>query len=132
MNPFDNEGPMKRENFNHGFSDEIWRAAKEEARQAIIDVARRQQTMSYSDLVQHITSCDLEPHSPHLAHLLGEISTEEDEEGRGLLTVLVVRKTGDQKPGLGFFKLAASRGRDISDTVECWIEELKKVHDVWS
>ncbi|WP_419167127.1 hypothetical protein [Candidatus Palauibacter sp.] len=123
---------MKRENLDHGFSDEVWRAAKEEARQAMIDVASRRDVMSYSDLVQRITNCDLEPHSSHLAHMLGEISTEENEEGRGLLTVLVVHKTGDGKPGSGFFKLAESRGRDTSDTVQCWIEELKKVHDVWS
>ena len=86
MNPLENEGRTKREHLNHGFPDEVWHAAKEEARQAMIDVARRQQTMSYSDLVQHITSCDLEPHSPHVAHLLGEISTKEDEADRGLLT----------------------------------------------
>lgn len=132
MNPLENEGRMKRENFNHGFPDRVWHAAKEEARQAMIDVASRRDVMSYSDLVQRIASCNLEPHSSRLAHLLGEISTEEDEAGRGLLTVLVVHKTGDGKPGSGFFKLAGSRGRDISDSVECWIKELKKVHDVWS
>lgn len=123
---------MKRRDFDHGFTDEVWRAAKEEARQAMIVVASREQVMSYSDLVQQITSCDLEPHSARLAQMLGEISTEEDDEGRGLLTVVVVHKTGDGKPGSGFFKLAESRGRDVSDAVRCWIDELKKVHEVWS
>jgi len=132
MNPFDNEGRMKREEFNHGLPDDVWHAAKEEARQAMIDVASRRDVISYSGLVQRIASCNFEPHSPRLAHMLGEISTEEDEEGRGLLTVLVVHKTGDQRPGPGFFKLAASRGRAILDRDRCWIEELQKVYDVWS
>ena len=98
----------------------------------MIDVASRRGQMSYSDLVEQITSCDLDPHGPRLAQMLFEISTEEDEEGRGLLTVVVVHKTGDRKPGPGFFRLAAIRGRDASDSDRCWIEELKRVHDVWS
>ena len=41
---------MKRDDFSHGFPEQVWLAAKEEARQAMIDVARRSSTMSYSDL----------------------------------------------------------------------------------
>ena len=123
---------MRRDNFHHGFSDGVWRAAKEEARQAMIDVARRRDLTSYSDLVLRITSCSLEPYGSRLAHMLGEIATEEDEEDRGLLTAVVVHKTGDKKPGLGFFKLAESRGRDVCDTDLCWIEELRKVYQAWS
>ena len=123
---------MKRDNFDHRLSDGVWRDAKEEARQAMINVASRRDLMSYSDLVQRITRCDLEPHGTRLAHMLGEISTEEDEKDRGLLTVVVIHKTGDKKPGPGFFKLAESRGRDISDVDRCWIEELKTVYEVWS
>ena len=67
-----------------------------------------------------------------LAHMLGEISSEEDEESRGLLTVVVVHKSGDGKPGTGFFRLARSRGRHILDEEWFWIEELRNVYDVWS
>ena len=83
--------------FEHGFSQDRWIAAKQEARQAMI--ARSKGVIAYSDLVPKITSCILEPNGTHLAHMLGEISSEEDEEGRGLLTV--VHKTGDSKPGPG-------------------------------
>ena len=62
----------------------------------------------------------------------GEISPEEDEEGRGLLTVVVVHKTGDRKPGPGFFRLARSRGRHIVDEDLFWIAELRIVYDAWS
>ena len=123
---------MKRDNFDHGFPESIWKAAREEARQAMIVVASCGKTMSYSDLVQKITSCDLEPRDVRLAHMLGEISTEENEAGRGLLTVVVVHKTGDMKPGPGFFELAQGLGRDITDTDLCWVEESRRVYDVWS
>ena len=123
---------MLREGFNHGFPDDLWNAAKEEARQAMIAVARRKSVISYSDLVGEITSCHLEPNGTPLAHMLGEISSEEDKVGRGLLTVVVVHKSGDMKPGSGFFRLARSRGRRVVDEEQFWIEELCDVYDTGS
>ena len=123
---------MLREGFKHGFSENQWTAAKEEARQAMIAAAQSEGVIAYSDLVQKITSCSLEPNGAALAHMLGEVSSEEDEEGRGLLTVVVVHKTGDMRPGPGFFRLARSRGRHIMDEEQFWIEELRNVYDVWS
>ena len=123
---------MRRENFNHGFSEHDWNAAKEEARQAMIAVARHGDVISYSDLVRKITRCSLEPTDPRLAHMLGEISSEEDEGGRGLLTAVVVHKGGDERPGPGFFELARSLGYEIADRDRFWIQELRKVRDAWS
>lgn len=71
-------------------------------------------------------------HDPRLFHFLGEIASEEDEAGRGLLTVVVVHKHGDMQPGPGFFELAKSRGRDTTDILKCWVDELHKVHALWS
>ena len=119
---------MKRENFDHGYSQEAWEAAKTEARQAMIDVAARRRVIAYSDLVAKIHSLDLEPQSDHLAHMLGEISTAEHEAGRGMLTVVVVHKHGDQMPGPGFFQLARSLGHDTKDREAFWIGELEKVY----
>ena len=42
---------MKRVDFCHGFSDGVWNAAKEEARQVMIKVAGRRGMIPYSDLV---------------------------------------------------------------------------------
>ena len=123
---------MKREKFDHGFQQEAWEAAKGEARRAMIAVAARESVIYYSDLVAEIRSIDLEPQSTHLAHMLGEISTEEHEAGRGMLTVVVVHKGGDHMPGPGFFELARSLGHDTRDREAFWVGELAKAHRLWS
>jgi hypothetical protein len=102
-------------NYNHGFSESDWRLAKEQARAAMIKRAKLGGTMTYTDL------CD-----PRLAHFLGEISTEEDAAGRGMLTAVVVHKH-DRWPGAGFFELAQSLGRRVSDPEKVWIAELDKL-----
>lgn len=86
----------------------------------------------YSDLVSQIESIKLSAHDKRLFHMLGEISSEEDAAGRGMLTVVVVHKSGDMQPGPGFFELAQSLGRDTRDILKCWITELHKVHAFWS
>jgi molybdopterin synthase catalytic subunit len=123
---------MLRENFNHGFAQADWDAAKNEARQIMIGCAKSRRMIPYSELVRQITRIRLGPHDTRLSHFLGEIASEEDAQGRGLLTVVVVHKSGDMQPGPGFFELAQSRGRDTSKIVECWVEELKKVFAYWA
>ena len=123
---------MRREGFDHGFSQADWDAGKEEARKAMIEWAKVRGMITYSDLVKQITSVHLEAHDSRLDHLLGEISSEEDAADRGMLTVVVVHKVGDMQPGPGFFELAQSLGRDTSNLLECWVEELRRVHAYWS
>lgn len=115
-----------------GFSDEEWSAAKREATSIMVDRARRRGLVAYSQLAEVLKEISLEAHDPRLFGLLDEISTEEDGAGRGLLSVVVVHKDGDQRPGPGFFQLAKQRGRDTSDVVACWISELQKVYTYWS
>lgn len=74
----------------------------------------------------------MEPDSFALAHMLGEISEEENAAGRGMLSVIVVHKNGDMQPGPGFFQLAKKLGRDTSDKTTCWVNELHGVHRHWS
>lgn len=123
---------LRGNHFNHGFSDADWRAAKDEARQAIVARARLRGQITYSELVQNIRSVRLEPHDVRLSHMLGEISSEEDAAGRGMLTVLVVHKVGDMQPGDGFYELAKTLGRDTRDVLKCWVDEMHRVHAVWS
>ncbi|RTE94553.1 hypothetical protein D6B98_01735 [Bradyrhizobium sp. LVM 105] len=95
---------MLRKEMKHGFSEKEWELAKQEARSIMIERAKLRGMIAYSDLVRQIQSINLEPHDPRLFHLLGEISSEEDAEGRGMLTVVVVHKLGDMQPGPGFFR----------------------------
>ncbi len=101
-------------------------------RNILIDRAKVRGMIPYSELVSKIKTVSLEPESYALANILGEISSEEDALGRGMLTVIVVHKYGDMQPGPGFFDLAEKLGRDTSDILKCWVDELKKVHAFWS
>lgn len=116
----------------YGYDLQKWAAAKEEMRQAMIQRAKLRGMIPYSELVEKVTEIDLEPNSYALAAMLGEVSSEEDAAGRGMLSVIVVHKVGDMQPGPGFFELAKELGRDTSDILKCWVDELKKVHRVWS
>ena len=115
-----------------GISQADWDASKEEARAIMIDRTKVRGMITYTDLVKQIKRVRLEPHDPRLFHLLGEISTEEDAAGRGMLSVIVVHKTGDMEPGLGFFELANILKRNTANPMNCWVDELHKVHKVWS
>ena len=123
---------MVRNGLQDGFPESAWNAAKEESRGIMIDRAKVRGMIPYSDLVKQISRIKLEAHDPRLFHLLGEISSDEDAEGRGMLTALVVHKHGDMQPGPGFFELAQRLGRDTEDILKCWVEELHRVHAVWS
>jgi hypothetical protein len=116
----------------HGFPPSAWDEAKEEARTIMIDRARVRGMIPYSDLVSRVTAIKIKPHDPRLTDFLREIAAAEDAAGRGMLTVLVVHKTGDMQPGPGFFELAQELGRDTRDILRCWVDELHKVHAVWS
>jgi hypothetical protein len=116
----------------YGYEQQEWDAAKAEVREALVERAKVRGMIPYSELVEKITTIELEPNSFALAAMLGEVSTEEDAADRGMLTVIVVHKVGDMQPGPGFFDLAKELGRDTSDILKCWVEELKRVHKVWS
>jgi len=117
---------------DYGFSGPDWDAAKEEAKAVLIEVARRKGRIAYSELAGQIHAIEIEAHDPRMFHLLGEISVEEEEAGRGMLTAIVVHKSGDMQPGPGFFELAKSLGKDTSDVLACWVSEFNRVHDYWA
>ena len=115
----------------YGIPSELWMQAKEEALKLIRDAARRRSTVTYTEVSQAITSAQIGPHDYAMAALLGEIASEEDDLGRGLITALVVDKAESQ-PGVGFFNLAKGRGYNVSDKDEFWIEQMNRVYDSYS
>jgi len=64
-------------------------------------------------------------------YLLERVSREEHACGRGLLSVIVVHKYGDQEPGNGFYDLAKELGFDVSDRVAFWVSEFSRVTNYW-
>jgi hypothetical protein len=112
--------------------DADWQRGKTEMREILYKVAAKRAMIPYSELAKEIKTIRIEPFGPQMAEMLGEVSEEEDDAGRGLLTVIVVHKSGDMEPGAGFFDLAAKRGRNTSDRMKLWVAELHKVHDFWA
>jgi len=116
----------------YGYSLADWNKAKEEMRQILIERAKVRGMIPYSGLAAQVRTIHMSPESYALAAMLGAISSEEDAAGRGMLSVIVVHKSGDMQPGPGFFELAKELGRDTSNILKCWVDELKKVHACWS
>jgi len=116
-----------------GFDEAAWDAGIEEGRQALIACAKQRQMIPYSEFVQRIRAIGFEgPHDQRLPHFLREISVGESRAGRGMLTAVVVHKSGDMQPGPGFFELARELGYDTTDIEKFWIQEVKKVFAAWS
>jgi hypothetical protein len=110
--------------FRHGFDEVIWEKAKAETKAILNSRAKQGSPITYSDLCDLMSVIRLEPHDSRLAHFLGQISTEEYEEGRALLTALVVHKH-DLAPGDGFYKLAESLGYKVKDREEFWLTQIE-------
>jgi hypothetical protein len=115
-----------------GYSAKTWQEAKDQIRAVLVDCARRQKTIAYSDLVPKIPAIDLQAHDPRLDELLEQISTEETGHGRGMLAVLVVHKAGDQRPGRGFYSCAEQLGLDVTDQERLWVDQFNKVLASWA
>jgi hypothetical protein len=111
---------------------QVWAKAKDEVRLILVERAKRRQMIPYSELVGLVGSVQFTPHDQRLFALLGQVSVEESEQGRPLLSVLVVHKTGDMKPGPGFFEMAKALGRDTKDADKAWIVETQKVFQYWN
>lgn len=111
---------------------DTWSAAKDEIRRVLIQNAKQRSMIPYSELVALVRSVHFTPHDRRLFAILGQLSVDEHDQGRPLLSVLVVHKTGDMQPGEGFFELAESLGRDTKDVLKSWIVEVQKVYQHWN
>jgi hypothetical protein len=109
-----------------------WAAAKAEIRRVLVDIARKRAMIPYSELVQLVKSVSFNAYDQRLFAILGQLSVDEHDGGRPLLSVLVVHKTGDMQPGHGFFELAEALGRDTSDVLKAWISEVQRVYQYWN
>ena len=115
----------------YGFTAAEWDAAKEQVTALLGDrVMSGTGPTTYGKLASRITVITVGPHDYAMFHLLGDVSIDEDDNGRGMLSAYVI--TADTgMPGPGFFELAAKLGRDTDDPLACWIEEVERVDAAW-
>jgi hypothetical protein len=116
------------------FSADEWTAAKEAAKSKLVQNLRNPRIVltTYGELVDHLRPIiDFgTPRNAVFHCLLGQISDDEEEQGRGLLSALVVHSQ-DLRPGQGFFEGAAAWGREISNPEKCWTQEIDRLSAVW-
>lgn len=112
-----------------GYTPEAWERAKSEIRELLIQVARGAtptRTVTYHEVAQSVQAIELDPRDPKLNALLGDISKEEAQAGRGMLSALVV--TADSgRPGEGFFEWAEELGLTAEDPEDLWQQQFSLV-----
>ena len=95
-------------------------------------VARAKRLITYSDIGKKV---GLKANDLELWQMLDQINRQEHEQGRPMLSAVVVQKEGETygAPGDGFFKLARDLGVFQGDHKYIfWVSELNVVHNYWS
>lgn len=102
----------------------------------LIERARQGKTVSYKEIAEIM---GLPPSGNHMGqetgHLVGEISQEEHQYGRPLLSAIVVRDHFNT-PGAGFHDMAIRLGvmprwGDEFQRNLFWREEMQRVYEEW-
>lgn len=100
------------------FGVDDWRAAREDVRRVLQEVARHRDTVSYAEFGRML-SAPMHHRNPALYELLRDVCAEEHTLGKPNLCALVVRKSSGM-PGKGFFEAAAFDGEDIQSPRDYW------------
>jgi hypothetical protein len=114
-----------------GFEEAAWEAAKREAKEVLAQRAKRREVITYQEFLSSVQAIRIEKRGLLLRSFLFEISWEESAAGRGMLTALIVTKTGSG-PDAVLAHLAESLGIRIRDIDTFWIQELDRVFEAWS
>lgn len=111
----------------YGFPRAGWEQAKEQAKSFLVTRASARATTTYSELCEIVTAVHLRPYSFAMMAFLNEVCAEEDAEHGIMLASLVTRRdTG--LPGKGYFRFAASLGRDVFDEEAYWCSEVERIY----
>ena len=100
--------------------------------ECLISVARQQDIVRYTDIAPLAgLDMDSEADRVRIGDLLGEISTSEHQQGRPLLSAVVIHRDNNM-PGQGFFTLARELGLyHGGNDFMFFVRELRSVHDYW-
>jgi hypothetical protein len=87
-------------------------------------------TITYMQLSERLRAehgIDVPHYMGPLPHILGEASKREDENGRGMISVLVVEQ-GTRMPSSGFYRIAReSPFNRRGDDTQIWLDESRRV-----
>lgn len=110
--------------------DHRWADVLKRIRHVLVAVAAERSTITYGALRTRI-DCDVPDRGERdLAAALRAVAIAADDNGEGLLSAVVVRRSG--LPGSGWFRLAQRRGRDIADRERVWRTEVERVWAAFS
>ncbi|MCL0057514.1 hypothetical protein M1N05_00390 [Dehalococcoidales bacterium] len=96
------------------------------------EIARIGKVTNYTDIGQ-MANLDMENPGDRnkIAEILDEINHYEHQQGRPMLSAVVIRQDVNM-PGAGFFELARGLGKyHGNDDLVFWVHELTKVHNYW-
>jgi len=110
-----------------------WTEIRSELRRRLIQVAKRNRTITYTDLAVDLPFEG--PHSHALSRMLEEIGQECHAESEPLLSALAVYATGDKQgdPGEGFYGALVrlkllSKSAPQNDRYEFWVRQVSLCH----
>lgn len=115
-----------------GYDVGLWASSRDEVTRILRRAAKHRSTIPYSDVTKKLAVIEFAYDDRVFHAMLGDVSRNEHEHGRPLLSTVVVHKSGDMQPGPGFFELAKSLGHEFDDIEKFWIQELKRVWKYWS
>ena len=99
----------------------------------LTEAAKKGDIINYAD-VAPLANLDmsLDKDRAEIGRILGDISSYEQENGRPLISAIMIHKH-DGRPGIGFFHLAKELGllKTGDDEDRFWNEEVKKVFAYW-
>ena len=108
-----------------------WEKTKSEVRDMLIlQVKNSDDLLTYGQVCDNLDNAPFEPGYNVFHGLLGEISWEEHEAGRPLLSVIVVNQE-TMMPGGGLIKLAEGCGFDVTDPDAWWLAEVIRLRGFW-
>lgn len=105
-------------------------ALKAEMRALLIGLARRRQTITYSELAAALTTACVHHRAPEFHRLIVEMSREDEAAGHVALAPLIVRKDSGI-PGMGFFVQTAVEGGEAADLEAFWRAAFERACDYW-
>jgi hypothetical protein len=101
----------------------------------LLAAARRRGTVTYREIA-FVTGLPLQgnPMAATVGQLLGEISEDEHQMGRPMLSALAVHED-DGRPGEGFFGLAKGLGQLKDDSEQgkqrFWEQQTASIYHIW-